>query len=279
MRFQAPRRSEVSPDAFAQPIFAGLDAPADWLAGGAWPDIDATPAPHHAFTGKPLRFVDAAVLPDDGTHYEKRIHDEAAIPTRRENWHDLFNALIWRRFPATKSALNRRQCEDLAAVGPHRRTPAQQAMTHYDEAGAVVRLRDASLLDAWDRHDWAQLFLTHADAWRDGAIEVSVFGHALLEHALLPELYPVAKALVFFDPAPTGSDFDPDRRVAAAILARDCLNDPQELRPLPLSGIPGWHRDAQDAAFYRERPCFRPLREGRTYPPPLPARDTGAMSR
>ena len=32
--------------------------------------------------------------------------------------------------------------------------------------------------------------------------------------------------------------------------------------------IPGWHPD-QCAAFYAQTPCFRPLREGRVYPPPL----------
>lgn len=282
MRFVAPARDAVAAAVFGMPVFDAIGEYRHFLLSD-WPspaELDAALAPAIArATGRAITFVDASALAGDGLHYEQRILESNRVATRRENWHDLFNALIWRRFPATKSALNRRQCEDLAACGPHRRTPAQQAMTHYDEAGAVVLLRDASLLDAWDRHDWTTLFLDRADAWRSGAIEVSVFGHALLEHALLPELYPVAKALVFFDPASVGSDFDPDRRVAAAIAARDCLNDPQELRPLPLSGIPGWHRDLQDAAFYRERPCFRPLRAGRRYPPPLPAQDRGAVSR
>jgi hypothetical protein len=47
------------------------------------------------------------------------------------------------------------------------------------------------------------------------------------------------------------------------------LIDPQELRPLPLSGIPGWHRRTHDPEFYATAPCFRPLRPGRIYPPPL----------
>ena len=60
-----------------------------------------------------------------------------------------------------------------------------------------------------------------------------------------------------------------DEWIAAAIAAGRCLGDPQELRPLPLSGIPGWHRQAQDAGFYRDQPCFRPVRAGRIYPGPL----------
>lgn len=279
MRFVSPARSEVSARAFEHPIFAGFDAPEGWLDVGEWPVVANVAAPRHALTGKALRFVDQDELPDDGLHYERRIHDEGVIPTRRQNWHDLFNAVVWRRFPQIKSALNQRQCEDLAHAGPHQRTPAQQAMTQFDEGGAVVRLRDASLLPAWDRHDWATLFLDQANAWRDGRIELSVFGHALLEHALLPALYPVAKVLVFVDEGDNDSSFDVDARTAAAILAGHCLADPQELRPLPLSGIPGWHRDVQDAAFYRERPCFRPVREGRVYPPPMPARDSRALPR
>ena len=40
-------------------------------------------------------------------------------------------------------------------------------------------------------------------------------------------------------------------RCAAAIAAGTLLNDPLDLRPLPLSGIPGWHADNADEAFHR----------------------------
>jgi hypothetical protein len=56
--------------------------------------------------------------------------------------------------------------------------------------------------------------------------------------------------------------------LAAAIRRGELLNDPQELRPLPLSGIPGWHPDSTVEAFYRDAPCFCPLRMGRRYPNP-----------
>ena len=58
---------------------------------------------------------------------------------------------------------------------------------------------------------------------------------------------------------------------AAQIAAAEALADPLELRPLPLSGIPGWHPGADDEAFYRDAPCFRPLRPGRRYPAASPA--------
>jgi len=49
----------------------------------------------------------------------------------------------------------------------------------------------------------------------------------------------------------------------------DGLGDPLELRPLPLAGVPGWHPDNEQEAFVREAACFRPVRAGRSYPPPL----------
>ena len=41
------------------------------------------------------------------------------------------------------------------------------------------------------------LFWHQRQAWLDGAIELDVFGHALLEHALSPDKLLVGKALVF----------------------------------------------------------------------------------
>jgi hypothetical protein len=58
-------------------------------------------------------------------------------------------------------------------------------------------------------------------------------------------------------------------KVACAIAEGRLLRDPQELRPLPLSGIPGSHEKNGDEAFHRTAACYRPLRPGRTYPAPL----------
>lgn len=274
MRFVAPARADVPSTCFDQPIFAALSAYRDLLAAPRWPDIatlDARLAPlRHRQTGAPLQLVAQDAI-DDGCHYEARIHAAGRIATRADNWHDLFNALCWARFPAIKSALNARQAADLARVGPGRRTRAQDALTQFDEAGAVVVLRDDALLAAWDAHDWESLFLGARCAWGDGRADLHVFGHALYEHALEPALLPVAKALVFLAPARTdvrATSADVDALAAEAIVSGAWLVDPQELRPLPLVGLPGWHGRVQDAAFYRELPCFRPRRADRRYPTP-----------
>jgi hypothetical protein len=95
---------------------------------------------------------------------------------------------------------------------------------------------------------------------------IYVFGHALLEHSLSPDKLLVGKALPFV----IGNPDDEAALIAACaqgIASGALLNDPQELRPLPISGIPGWHAHTDDVAFYRDAPCFRPVRDGRVYPP------------
>ncbi len=269
-RYRAPDRGDTSAATFAHPAFAGFERWHDWCLSPEWPDLDALNAglsgATHASTGRPLRFV--AQTPEllaDGHHYESRIFECGEIATRTGNWHDLLNAMIWCRFPAIKSALNLRQFRDVQAVGGKQRTPAQYAQTLFDEGGAIVQLRDDMLLPAWDAHDWTEIF--RPEHWRSGAMRIHVFGHALLEHALTPNKLMTAKCLVW-QGDPTG--FDPIDATAAAIAEACWLTDPQELRPLPVSGIPGWHPN-QDADFYDGAACFRPVRAGRCYPSPLPA--------
>lgn len=272
MRFVPPPRHCLPSNAFDQPVFADHRPWRGLLEGPEWPDltmVNEAISARHADTGDAITFVDAAHV--DGEHYESRIFSSGQVATRTGNWHDLFNALAWARCPAIKSALNRRQVDDLAVVGPRTRTRAQQALTHFDEAGIVVVLHDAAVLAAWDRHDWTTLFLAHHEAWHDGRIQWCLVGHAVLEHALDPAMWLVAKALVFdAGDVPTAAleRAAIDHRTASLLHAGDGLNDPQQLRPLPVSGIPGWRAQVQDAAFYRDAPCFRPRREHRRYPPP-----------
>lgn len=267
-RYLAPDRSATSAATFAHPAFDGFAPWRDWCVRADWPDIEALNAgldrAVHAHTGRPLRFVaQTPALLADGLHYEARIFERGEIATRTGNWHDLLNAMVWCRYPAIKSALNLRQQRDVQRVGAKQRTPAQYAQTLFDEGGAIVHLRDASLLPAWNAHDWRELF--RPGHWRSGAIRVDVFGHALMEHALTPGKLMTAKCLVW-----CGDTGAVDAATATAIADARWLNDPQELRPLPVSGIPGWH-DHQGAAFYERAECFRPARPGRIYPAPLPA--------
>lgn len=223
---------------------------------------------------------DAALLAD-GLHYETRIAERGILATRAGNVHDAFNALVWLRHPLLKHALNARQVADITEVGPKSRTRGQCAMTQFDEAGAIVWCADPALLALWDAHDWSGLFLRERAAW-GARIAVTVFGHALLERQFYgSDALSTAKTIaVHVDSGEIEARCvaegavivhwaQAEARIARAIRVGDLLVDPQHPRPLPLAGIPAWHSDNGTAEFYRDAPCFRPLRAGRQYPAPL----------
>ena len=266
MRFVAPLRESIDPAVFGRPPLDAWREFADLLRGPTWPAIAQVEAirekVENEAKGKMPHFVEQTpALLRDSLHYEARIAERGQVATRVGNWHDLLNALVWLRYPAIKAALNARQLAGIAEVGPKRRTRAQCALTHFDEAGVVVQIGDPALLAPWDAHDWHGLFWRERAAWSDGRIRIDVFGHALLEHALRPGQLLVGKALAITPCT------DMSTRLALAIRAGELLNDPLELRPLPLSGIPGWHADNEAESFYATAPCFRALRSGRRYPP------------
>lgn len=259
-RFVPPPRAAVDPQVLEHPLFAGLQDFRDLLDDAAWPSIAALDA-RLGLPGKRLVEQDAALLAD-GLHYEARIA-QGHIATRTDNWHDLFNALVWARYPQLKQALNVQQCRHIEAMPPGQRNRAQAALTQFDETGVIVRVRDHALLRAWDRHDWPALF--EPARWQSGDIAIAVvFGHALMEQALLPGRLLVGKCVV------VQGDVDDAcvDAVTAAIAEGRAVTDPLQLRPLPLAGIPDWY-EGQDVAFYADAAYFRPLRAGRQYPPPL----------
>jgi hypothetical protein len=226
-----------------------------------------------------FRFVvqDETLL-SDGLHYEERIARHGVIATREANTHDLFNAHVWLRHTALKRAMNARQVADIARVGRKQRTRGQCALTHFDEAGAIVWLGSRDLVHAWDAHDWRVLFRERAADW-GSRIAVTVIGHALFDHALAHGEAPVAKSIAVVVGetaiatracgAMLPSWPDAERSIADSIEEGRLLADPQELRPLPLAGIPGWHAGEQDDRFYATSPCFRPPRKDRRYPAPI----------
>jgi len=264
MRYRAPSREAVDPAVFGRLPLAAWRDYAALLEDSAWPSIGQLnrclpdDAKH--------RFVaQTPALLADGLHYEQRIAERGDIATRAGSWHDLLNALVWLRHSALKQALNRRQITEIARMGPKQRSRPQDALTQFDEGGVIVVLRDPALLAPWDAHDWHGLFWRQRQAWLDGAIRVDLFGHALLELALNPDKLLVGKALVF--QSAHDIEIAKVRAICAqAIAASRLLNDPLELRPLPLSGIPGWHAGNADEAFHRTAVCYQPKRAGREYP-------------
>ncbi|MCM5570794.1 DUF3025 domain-containing protein [Burkholderiaceae bacterium FT117] len=270
----------------------------DWLAGsdpraGGRLDLECLNEMAEARrlaleSGRPVRFVDAAQA--DDSPYELGIAASGRVPTRVSGdgmVHDWFNALCWLRWPAIKARMNRLQAEAIRARPESlagRRGALRDAVTLFDESGALFVSDDDDALDRWRRFDWTGLFVARRDAFA-GGVRVLVVGHALLEKLQAPYKAICAQALAVRRPAgglpgalagdrshapsvaslgaPDAPDAldeldDLDARVAASLDAQALSRE--SLRPLPLLGIPGWWPGNADPAFYNDGSVFRPDR-------------------
>lgn len=219
--------------------------------------------------GRPLRFVPPQ---DDGLGYEARIAERGEVETRPDNWHDWFNALVWLTFPRAKAALSARHAAELArhneaADGRPARGGVRDAMTHFDECGAVVVAEDAELLDLLAAFRWRELFVERRPQVLAG-LRVFIFGHATYEALLAPFRGLTAKCVL--RPVAPGWLAQPAAAQLAAIddwLAADFAagrhGDPRALQPLPLLGLPGVVADSEDPAYYDDVWQFRPGRRQR----------------
>ena len=211
--------------------------------------------------GKAIRFVAAGQLP--AISYEEHIFDTGEISTRENNWHDVFNALVWMRFPRIKSAINARHWAEIRSGHTRERGLVRDALTLFDECGVIVVGSHQPAVKALAERNWQQLFGEHRSAWQTD-IRVFVPGHALLEKFLQPYKAITAQVLVFrCEAAFLQQDDDAqagqvDRLLAQQIGEARVLNASAELSPLPLMGIPGWWPSgSQDEAFYADSRVFR----------------------
>ena len=190
--------------------------------------------------GAPIRFVPPAA----SAQYEVRIFETGEVQTRPDNWHDLFNALVWLAFPKTKAVLNRHHYEQIKArLGEHLRGTVRDVLTLFDEGGIVVAAADPELPALLREFRWRELF------WRRRAevlrsMRFYVFGHAIYEKALEPYKGVTAKALIL-DVAPGLLDAPIERqlseldlRAADYFSGTQALSSTRKLSPLPILGRP-----------------------------------------
>jgi hypothetical protein len=212
--------------------------------------------------------------PDDEQedYYENLIAHHHKIPTRANNWHDFLNAMVWLQFPLTKARISQYHADDIAEFGLVPRTPRRDRLTHFDECGVLLLVKesDAPKLDDFFKalctHQWQQVFVDNRNLWHS-KVQPCLFGHATMEMLLTPFVGLTGKWLAVvvddgfdtFDEAAKREHID--KRLLATLDNFNGLASKQVLRPIPVLGIPGWFEE-QNREFYGNADYFRPQRKG-----------------
>lgn len=247
----------------------------------SWPSVSdyAKYLTLHQWTDNPLQFLaqgaDGSLLAEGGAerkgaektprYYEQIIFEDKGIPTRACNWHDFYNACIWRLFPHTKRQLNILHMQDIADHGVSPRTPRRDRITHFDECGVVLAYSDGEIPELLAQHQWQDAFHTRRQQWGN-TVRAYVFGHANYEMLMRPHIGLTGKWLGvkvtdgFWQDALSQQYRYLDSAVAEYAEAESSFRVKQDFKPLPLLGIPAWWAANQQADFYHNRHYFRPKR-------------------
>ena len=194
--------------------------------------------------------------------FEPRAFIRAEVLVRPQSWHDLFNALVWMTFPKTKALINARHFALLQAQIGRQRTPAGDALTHFDEDGLVVISSSESLPALLREFRWKELFWDHRDAVR-AQMRFALFGHAMYEKALKPFVGMTAKSVLLHVPgdilrlADEAFIEEVDQRLAGYVGDPRNLTRGRSLSPLPVLGVPGWWPQNESSEFYDDVSHFR----------------------
>ena len=265
------------------PLFAPLHPILAELGSDGFPapqDCNALLATHRppitVQNGMPLRFVphEPGKLPFE-EQYEPRCYLKGEVPTRADNWHDLFNALVWLSFPKTKAVLNARHYHALIeeiASGMTRRGAVRDVNTLLDESGVIVVYAEKELARLLREFQWKELFWQRREQVsprsNQQAMGFYIFGHGLFEKALQPYVGMTGQGLLL----PVGPAFfnwpQAQQLVHLDTLLADHLAKPEhcrstrDLSPVPLLGVPGWDAANDNAEYYDNTAYFRPGRRG-----------------
>lgn len=196
-------------------------------------------------------------------NYENQIYTTGAIPTRLHNWHDFFNALVWRLFPAAKATLNFLHFNALKAEFAQKirqRSPLRDAATIFDESGVIVVSSNTRLITLLQAFRWEELF------WQERTRVLSdmrfyVFGHGLYEKALNPYVGMTGKGIcfevadTFFTQSINEQLSEIDGQLKQRLLKGFSSN--VDLTPVPLLGYPDWDKNNNDLTYYQNKNYFR----------------------
>lgn len=261
-RFAPNLPQDWSAEVFNCPPFSWLGQLFDLNSLAGWPDYLWL----NTDKSLPVSFVPQQHLDEQSLCYESFISRYQQVPTRPNNWHDLFNALIWKQFPRSKAALNRLHMRDIETEGTSRRTPRRNRITHFDECGVLLVYTADTIPNLLRQHSWQQAFVAHRSEWGQG-IQALIFGHANYEMLLNPYIGLTGKWLGIEVP----KDYFcwdnklqlayVDEKLLARVEEQDCLAERGALSPLPLLGVPGWWADNEVPSFYDNQDYFMPKRK------------------
>ncbi|WMN59940.1 DUF3025 domain-containing protein [Pseudoalteromonas xiamenensis] len=259
--------TQWQPDVFLNPVYATLNALFEIDKQLDWPSCDWLNCFAHATVGggHTIEFVENAKLVDETRYYEAIIYETGQVPTREDNWHDLFGALIWCLFPRTKALLNVLHMQDIQQSGLKTRTPMRNAITLWDECGVLVVTTNLKRIEQLQNHQWQDVFITHRDEWGK-EIEAVMFGHANYEMMTAPfegltgKLLPVIVDELYFSLSTKERYAFLDEQLVQMISSQHILKNNKSMSPLPLLGIPGWWHDNENSEFYSNTDYFRPKR-------------------
>lgn len=214
-------------------------------------------------SGVAIRFVPQGPKPSRvEDKYEARIYLSGEVQTRTENWHDLFNALVWLAFPNTKAAINAKHFEAISQRGEGNRGKIQDALTLFDESGIIVACADDELAELLLGFQWHQLFWENRQAVSE-KMKFVIFGHSLYEKALKPYIGFTGKALLLniekeiINQVPGKQILSLDALLGNHFSSADKLSS-KDFSPLPLLGVPSWWDANERTAFYDNTNYFRP---------------------
>lgn len=127
--------------------------------------------------------------------YDARIAQEKEIWTRRNNWHDLFAAMVWCVFPRAKYQLHCSAHGLAEANGRGKnRSEAQDYLTMFDEGGLVVPVLDVDI----EKHTQAIRDIKAEDRLiylNQHGLRAFGFGHGVLEALCLQRQFVNAMTL------------------------------------------------------------------------------------
>jgi hypothetical protein len=226
--------------------------------------------PITAQNGMAMRFVTQEVGKlSFEAQYEPRCYLKGEVQMRANNWHDLFNALVWLTFPKTKAIINARHYQVLmsgtelpANAG---RGAVRDVNTLLDESGVIVVYADIELGALVRDFRWKELFWQRREQMR-AEMGFYLFGHGLYQKALQPYIGMTGQGLllaveqVFFSWPLVQQLTHLDSLLADYLAAPEHCRSTRDLSPVPLLGVPGWATENDCEAYYDNTAYFRPGR-------------------